>query len=120
MTAFVVVLYCYSGDYVQQGLLSKHFLWTFYKYKAAFIDSFCNSIVLLLWRLCTTWASFKTLVSKEAVTWQLENLRVPINFYKKQHLPFITHKKKHLSKQVVPITYTMEEKTFAAATFEDF
>ena len=75
LTAFVIVLYCYSGDYVQQGLLSKHFLWTFYKYKAAFIDSFCNSIVLLLWRLCTIWASFKTLVSKEAVTWQLEKFQ---------------------------------------------
>ena len=45
-------------------------------------------------------------------------LRVIIKFYKKQCLPVITWKKKHSSKQAVSITYTLEKKVFAVATFE--
>ena len=44
-----------------------------------------------------------------------KNLRVTINFYKKQCLPVIASNKKHLLKQVVPITYALERRFFAAA-----
>ena len=44
--------------------------------------------------------------------------RIPINFCKKDCLPVITKNKKHSSKQVVPITYTLEKKIFAAVIFE--
>ena len=44
--------------------------------------------------------------------------RITINFYKKQCLSVITRKKNHSSKQAISITYTLEKKVFAAATFE--
>ena len=44
-----------------------------------------------------------------------KNLRLMINFYKKLCLPVITWNKKHLSKEVVPITYKLEKKFFAVA-----
>ena len=61
-------------------------------------------------------------ISKKVTIWQLEefpsnNLKVTTNVYKKQLLPVIKWNKKHLSKQVVSITYTMEENFYAAATF---
>ena len=47
-----------------------------------------------------------------------ENLSVTINFYEKQWLLVFTKIKKHSSKQVVSITYTLEKRYLAAATFE--
>ena len=47
-----------------------------------------------------------------------ENLSVAINFYEKQQLLVLTWNKKHSSKQGVSITYTLEKKFLAAATFE--
>ena len=44
-----------------------------------------------------------------------KNLRVTINFYRKQNLPVITQNNKHLSKQVVAITYTLEKRSLTAA-----
>ena len=42
-----------------------------------------------------------------------------INFYKKLCLPVITWNRKHLSKQVLPITCNMEKMVFAVtATYE--
>ena len=38
-----------------------------------------------------------------------KNLRVTINFYKKHCLPVVTWNKNNVSKQVVPITYTLEK-----------
>ena len=49
-----------------------------------------------------------------------ENLRVMINFCKKLCLPVITWNKKHLSKEIVPITNTLDKTFFIVATFEDF
>ena len=47
------------------------------------------------------------------------DLRVSINFYKKQCLPVITWNKKHLLKQALTITYTLKRKKFfAVPTFE--
>ena len=48
----------------------------------------------------------------------VKNFRLKKNFYKKLCLPFITLNKKYLSKQVVPITYTLERTFFAVATLE--
>ena len=42
------------------------------------------------------------------------NLKMTINFYKRQCFPVITWNKKHLLKQVVPMTYTLEKRFFAA------
>ena len=50
----------------------------------------------------------------------VEDLKVSINFYKKQCLPVITWNKKHLSKQLLTIKYTLEKMLFAVATFEVF
>ena len=41
-------------------------------------------------------------------------------YYKKQCLPVITWNKKQLLKQVIPITFTLGKKFFAAAAFESF
>ena len=41
-----------------------------------------------------------------------KNLKVAINFYKKHCLPVVTWNKNNLSKQVVPITYTLEKSFF--------
>ena len=49
-----------------------------------------------------------------------KKLLVTINFYKKVFIPIITWNKNHSSKQAVPITYILEKKIFAAATFEGF
>ena len=63
-------------------------------------------------------ALFKTLASKKATTWRLNNLRVTIKCYEKQCLPAITQNKKHSSKPVVP-TYTLEKRIFAAVIFKN-
>ena len=47
-----------------------------------------------------------------------KKLMVTINFYKKQSLQVIRWNKKHLLKQVLQVTYTLEEKFFAVVTFE--
>ena len=46
-----------------------------------------------------------------------KNLRITINIL---CLPVDTWNKKKLSKQVVPITYTLEKMFFAVADFEGF
>ena len=46
-----------------------------------------------------------------------KNLSVTINFYKKHCLLVVTWNKNNLSKQVVPITYTMEKRFFTVAIF---
>ena len=46
-----------------------------------------------------------------------KNLRVMADIYKRQCIPIITWNKKYLSKQVVPITYTLEKRFFAVPTF---
>ena len=50
----------------------------------------------------------------------VKNFRLKKNFYKKLCLPVITLNKKYLSKQVVPITYTLERTFFVVATFGRF
>ena len=47
------------------------------------------------------------------------NLKLMTNYYEIKYLLVITKNKKHSSKQVVPITLTLEKKVFAAATFKD-
>ena len=47
-----------------------------------------------------------------------KNLRATINFYQKWCLSVIAWNKKHLSKQVLPVTNTLEKKFFTSATFE--
>ena len=44
-----------------------------------------------------------------------KNLRVMVNLYKKHCLRAVTWNKNNLSKQVVPITYILEERFFAVA-----
>ena len=44
-----------------------------------------------------------------------KNLRVVINFYKKHFLPVFTWNKNNLSRQVVPLTYTLKERFFAVS-----
>ena len=44
-----------------------------------------------------------------------KNLRVTIDFYQKDCLPVVTWNKNNLSKQIVPITYTLEKRFFAVA-----
>ena len=57
-------------------------------------------------------------VSKKATLWQLKNLQLTANFYKK-YFPVIKCNKKHPPRQAVSITYKKIEQTFfAAATFE--
>ena len=46
------------------------------------------------------------------------NLKVITNYYEKKYLLVITKNKKHSSKQFVSITYTLEKRVFAAATFQ--
>ena len=45
-----------------------------------------------------------------------KNLRVATDFYKKICLLVIAWNKKHLSKQILSITYTLEIKFFAVAS----
>ena len=44
-----------------------------------------------------------------------KNLGVTINFYKKHCLPVVAWNKNNLSKQVVPVIYTLEKRFFAVA-----
>ena len=46
------------------------------------------------------------------------DLKVMINYYEKECVLVITKNKKRSSKQVVPITYTLEKRVFAAVTFQ--
>ena len=46
------------------------------------------------------------------------NLWVMISLYKKECLPVITRNKKHSSKQVVSMIYTLGKDFFATATFQ--
>ena len=46
----------------------------------------------------------------------MQNLRVTLIFHEEQYLPVITWNKKHLSKQVVPITNTLEKRVFATTS----
>ena len=46
------------------------------------------------------------------------DLKVMINYYEKECLLVITKNKKRLSKQVVPITFTLEKRIFAAIIFQ--
>ena len=64
------------------------------------------------------WTPFKPLVSKSDRHGGWRELKVSINFYKKQCLPHIKSNKKKLSKQAVTTTYTLEKKFLAVATFE--
>ena len=47
-----------------------------------------------------------------------EDNRASIKFYKRQCLPVITWNKKHLLKQVVAITYTLQKKFFTITALE--
>ena len=49
-----------------------------------------------------------------------KDLKVTINFYKKLCLPAKTCNKKHLSKQVLPIPYTLEKKSLDVDAYEGF
>ena len=64
---------------------------------------------------------FESLVSNNARTWRLKRT---LNFYKKTLSSSCTWNKNDLSKQVVPITYTLEKRFFAVAillkVFESF
>ena len=62
--------------------------------------------------------SFKSLVSKSGRAWRLKSPQVINKLYEKQCLPLITWNKKHLSKQIVTIAYTLKKKFSAVATFE--
>ena len=46
------------------------------------------------------------------------NLKVTTNYYETKCLLVITKNKKHSSKKVVPIAYTLEKRVFAAVTFQ--
>ena len=48
-----------------------------------------------------------------------KNHRVGINFYKKHCLLFVTWNKSNLSKQVVPVKYTLEKRFFGFAILCD-
>ena len=48
------------------------------------------------------------------------NLRFIINFYKKHNLLIITWNEKYSSKQVAPISYTLEKNFLTAAIFGRF
>ena len=62
--------------------------------------------------------SFKTLVSKKRRNMAVApNLWVTVNLCKK-YLQVITWNKKHSSKQVVSMIYTLGKEVFAAATFK--
>ena len=45
----------------------------------------------------------------------VKNLGVMINFYKKHCLTVVAWNKNNLSKQVVPVTYTLEKRFFVVA-----
>ena len=61
----------------------------------------------------------RSVVSKKARTWRLKkNLWAKTNFYQKQCLPVMTWNEKHLSKQVAPITDSLEKSFFEFPTFE--
>ena len=62
--------------------------------------------------------SFKLLVSRSASTWRLKIPQGINKLLQKQCFPVIIWNKNHLSKEVVTITYTLEKKFFAVATFE--
>ena len=47
------------------------------------------------------------------------NFRVTMSLYKKECLPVITRNKKHSSKEVVSMIYTVGKNFFATATFQD-
>ena len=47
-----------------------------------------------------------------------KNAQVTTKFYKKRCLPVITCNRKHTSKQIASVKYTLEKSFFAAATFE--
>ena len=47
-----------------------------------------------------------------------KKLEVTINFYKKECPPVIKRNKKHLLRQVLSVTYTLEKRFFAFVTLE--
>ena len=67
------------------------------------------------------WTFFKASTSKKATIWLLkkDNNAVVITFWK--IMSTICHmEKKHSSKQVAPIIYTLEKKTFCSCCFLRF
>ena len=79
--------------------------------------NFGSRIVLLLWRYVKYGLISKHLFQRtQHGGWK--NPRLTVNFYKKQCLPVMTWAIKYSSKQVISISYTLEKKFFAAATFE--
>ena len=59
--------------------------------------------------------SFKSLVQRKQEHGGWKEPQDGDNFYKKHCLPVMTWNKKHLSKQVIPIKYTLEKSLFAVA-----
>ena len=59
--------------------------------------------------------SFKSLVQRKQEHGCWKEPQDGDNFYKKHCLPVMTWNKKHLSKQVIPIKYTVEKSLFAVA-----
>ena len=85
----------------------------------------CLVLVLSLYSYCGDKKIKDGLLSNHLIQRVIEHggwreLKVSINFYKKQCLPHIKSNKKHLSKQAVTITYTLEKKFPTVATFEGF
>ena len=75
----------------------------------------CDCIVEITRKIRT---SFKTMASQKATTWRLKQSQSN-NKLSPKVMSFSYHKEqKHLLKEVVPITYTLEKRLFAAATFK--
>ena len=78
------------------------------------LEKYCTIIVKVTYKIRST---FKTRKQQcQYGDWKKKELTV--EFYGTWCLPVITWNKKHSSKQVLPKTYTMDKKSFAAATFE--
>ena len=63
--------------------------------------------------------SFKTLASKKATTWRLKQSHSNDKLLRKVMSSSYHIAQKRLSKQVVPITYTLEKMVFTADIFKD-
>ena len=91
-------------------------------YKSLSSKVYVKSLATALYWYCAGNIKYE-LLSKHLFQRKLQyggwkNFKVTKNLYKKQWLQVIKWNKKHSSNQVLSITCTLEERFFAAATFE--
>ena len=105
---------CYFFRMVYEGFILELWYLHYFKFSISILEM---KIIIRIY--------FESLVSNNTRTWRLKRTSgYRWTFIKKHCLPVVTWNKNDLSKQVVPITYTLEKRFYAVAillkVFESF